>query len=696
MPMNSSEAHQKITAAHLSRMAYLYVRQSTLRQVFENTESTQRQYGLRERAVALGWPLDRIIVIDSDLGQSGASAADREGFQRLVTEVSLGRVGIVLGLEVSRLARNNTDWHRLLELCALSETLILDEDGLYDPAHFNDRLLLGLKGTMSEAELHVLKARLRGGILSRARRGELKQMVPVGLVHDARDCVILDPDAQVQAAVRLFFETFRRTGSCLAVVKEFCAKELLFPRRIRTGAHKGELVWAELLHCRARQIIHNPRYAGAFVFGRTKHRRLPSGKYSSRQVPSAEWILLRDMHPGYISWEEYLSNLERVKGNALAWSSERHHGPAREGPALLQGLVICGACGERMSVRYHRHRSAEIPTYWCGRRPMHRGEIGLCQTIHGGALDAAIGDILIEMMTPLSIEVALGVQQELASRQEEADRLRRQHVERAKYEAELAQRRFLKVDPENRLVADVLEADWNAKLRAVAAAQEAYEKAAAADVNVVNDTERAQLLALASDFPRLWRDPRTQMKDKKRMLRLLIEDVTLTKGDSVHIDIRFVGGATRSLDLPLPKSCVVLRTTDAAVVQEIDRLIDTYTDKEIADLLNERGVRTVVTTPWTAARIGRLRHIYQLTDRRTRLLAQGLLTPEDVASRYDVVVSTVHLWRRRGLLRAHPVNDRGDFLYEIPPEDLPAKFAHKREYQLDPATSSTHNARGAV
>jgi hypothetical protein len=344
-----------------------------------------------------------------------------------------------------------------------------------------------------------------------------------------------------------------------------------------------------------------------------------------------------------------------------------------------------------MSVRYHSHRNAEIPTYWCGRRPMHRGEIGLCQTIHGGALDAAIGDIVVEAMTPLAIEVALGVQQELASRQEEADRLRRQHVERAKYEAELAQRRFLKVDPDNRLVADVLEADWNAKLRAVAAAQEAYENAAAADVGAVSDAERAELMALASDFPRLWRDPRTQMRDKKRMLRLLIEDVTLTKGDAVHADIRFVGGATRSLELPLPKTCVVLRTTDAAVVQEIDQLVDTYTDKEIADLLNERGVRSVVTTPWTAARIGRLRHTYRLPDRRTRLLAQGMLTPENVASRYGVVVSTVHLWRRRGLLRAHPVNDRGDFLYEIPPEDLPAKFAHKPVYQTDPTTSSSRS-----
>ncbi len=687
----NGEAHQKITTAHLSRLAYLYVRQSTLRQVFENTESTQRQYALRERAVALGWPLDRIVVIDSDLGQSGASASDREGFQRLVTEVSLGRVGIVLGLEVSRLARNNTDWHRLLELCALSDTLILDEDGLYDPAHFNDRLLLGLKGTMSEAELHVLKARLRGGILSRARRGELKQMVPVGFVFDAHDRVILDPDAQVQAAVRLFFETFKRAGSCLAVVKEFNEKDLLFPRRLRSGAHKGELVWTELLHCRGRQIIHNPRYAGAFVFGRTKQRRLPNGKYSNRHVPSEEWILLRDVHPGYISWEEYQANIAQVKGNALAWSTERHRGPAREGTALLQGLVICGSCGERMSVRYHSHHNQEIPTYWCGRRQLQRGEKSLCQTVHGGALDAAITGLVIEAMTPLAIEVALGVQQELANRQEEADRLRRQHVERAKYEAELAQRRFLRVDPDNRLVADALEADWNQKLRAVAAAQEAYQRAAANDVSVVSDAERAGLVALATDFPRLWHDPRTQMKDKKRMLRMLIEDVTLTKGDTLHVDIRFAGGATRSLDLPLPKSCVQLRTTDAAVVEEIDHLIDTYTDKEIAELLNERGVRTVVPTPWTPARIGRLRHSYQLTDRRTRLLAQGLLTPEDVAARYSVVVSTVHLWRRRGLLRAHPVNDRGDFLYEIPPEDLPAKCAHKRDYQVDPVSSASRN-----
>lgn len=692
----SHEPHHKITMSHLKRGAYVYVRQSTLRQVLENTESTTRQYALRERAVALGWPVERVVVIDSDLGQSGASAADRAGFQRLVTEVSLGRAGIVLGLEVSRLARNSMDWHRLLELCALADTLILDEDGLYDPAHFNDRLLLGLKGTMSEAELHVLRARLRGGILSRAKRGELKQMVPVGFVYDAADRVLLDPDAQVQQTLRHFFATFQRTGSCLSTVKLFRAEQLPFPRRVRSGPQKGELVWGELLHCRALQIIHNPRYAGAFVFGRRQQRHGPDGKIHWRSLPREEWILIPDAHEGYITWAEYEEHAQRMKANAASWSTDRRQGPAREGTALLQGLVICGSCGERMTVRYHSYHARPVPTYWCGRRAMHKGERGLCQTIHGGSLDAAIGDVVIDAMTPLAIEVALAVQQELVTRHEEADRLRRHDVERARYEADLAERRFRKVDPDHRLVADALEADWNAKLRTLALAQETYTQATITDDHVVTDAERAALLALTTDFPRLWCAPSTSMKEKKRMLRLLVADVTLTKGAVLHADIRFTGGATRSLDIPLPKSCAELRTTDADVIREIDQLIDTYTDAEIADVLNERGVRTVVPTPWSATRISRLRHTYGLSDRRTRLLAHGLLTPSAVASRYGVSLGTVHLWRRRGLLRAHPVNDKGDYLYEIPPDDLPAKSVHKRDYHIESLTCPSPNARGAV
>lgn len=303
--MLTADAHQKVTAAHLKRNAYLYVRQSTLRQVFENSESTKRQYALRDRAVALGWPLNRIIIIDSDLGQSGASAVDREGFQRLVAEVGIGKAGIVLGLEVSRLARNSTDWHRLLEICALTDTLILDEDGVYNPAHFNDRLLLGLKGTMSEAELHVLRARLQGGILNKARRGELKSPLPVGFAYDAEDRVILDPDKQVQQTLRFFFETFHRTGSACAVVKEFRQQALLFPRRLKKGPHKGDLLWAEMEHSQVLRVLHNPRYAGAFIYGRTRTRKKPDGKESWSKLPREQWVLVPGMHAGYITWEEY-------------------------------------------------------------------------------------------------------------------------------------------------------------------------------------------------------------------------------------------------------------------------------------------------------------------------------------------------------------------------------------------------------
>jgi DNA invertase Pin-like site-specific DNA recombinase len=288
----TSETHQKVTASHLKRDAYLYVRQSTLRQVFENTESTKRQYALRERAVALGWPLERIHVVDSDLGQSGASAVDREGFQKLVGEVGMGRAGIVLGLEVSRLARNCMDWHRLLEICALTDTLILDEDGIYDPAHFNDRLLLGLKGTMSEAELHVLRARLRGGILSKARRGELMIPPPVGLVYNSEGELTLDPDQQVQQSLRLLFETFRRTGSAMATVKAFRQQTLLFPRRLRAGPHQGELVWMELRHSQTLRILHNPRYAGAFVFGRSRTQKKVDGGVRLLWLPRDQWDTL--------------------------------------------------------------------------------------------------------------------------------------------------------------------------------------------------------------------------------------------------------------------------------------------------------------------------------------------------------------------------------------------------------------------
>jgi DNA invertase Pin-like site-specific DNA recombinase len=361
--ITSLAAPSKVTAAHLSRPALLYVRQSTLKQVIHNTESALRQYDLRGRAIALGWAADQVTVIDIDQGRSGASSADREGFQHMVAEVSLGRAGIVLGLECSRLARNSADWHQLLELCAMTGTLICDEDGLYDPLDFNDRLVLGMKGQMSEAELHFIKARLRGGVLSKARRGELIVPLPVGFAYDAAWRVIPDPDAAIRGAVARLFSLFGQTRSATAVVRAFRAEGLTFPWRHRAGPRKGELDWKPLSHHVVLRILHNPRYAGAFTFGRRRDPVLPGGRHRSVKVPREEWIsFIPGAHPGYITMDQHDANVATLAANSAARGRDRASGPPREGSALLQGIIICGKCGARMTVRYHRRRGAEWPT----------------------------------------------------------------------------------------------------------------------------------------------------------------------------------------------------------------------------------------------------------------------------------------------------------------------------------------------
>lgn len=664
--MQRETAHT-VTPAHLARQAYLYVRQSTLRQVVENTESTQRQYALRERAVALGWAIERVVVIDSDLGQSGADS-DREGFQRLVAAVGLGEVGIVLGLEVSRLARSSSDWHRLLEICALSETLICDEDGLYDPGHFNDRLLLGLKGTMSEAELHVLKARLLGGQRAKASRGELELKLPIGLVTDPTGKVVLDPDAGVQEAVRTFFATFRRTGSATGTVRAFREQGLLFPRRLASGPHQGELVWGELHHSRALRVLKNPRYAGAFAYGRSRGRRSADGRAWRQPLPREEWhTLILDAHPGYIGWAEHEANLARLRENAQANGADRRKSPPREGPALLQGLVLCGRCGERMTVRYEASQSRPVPIYVCQKRSIEEAR-PLCQRIVGRDVDGAIGELLVETVSPLALEAALAVQAELETRAAEADRLRGAQVERARYEAELAQRRYLRVDPGNRLVADSLEADWDAKLRALAGAQDEYERRREADGAVLTEERRAAILALAGDFPRLWADPATPQRERKRMVRLLIEDVTLLRTEAIAVHVRFRGGATRSLTLPLPLGAPDLRRTDPAVVAEIDRLLDEHTDAEVAEILNAGTLRPGVAGRFNGCIVVHLRQKHGLDDRFTRLRRRGLLTLDETARLLGAHPSTVKGWAREGRIPSVILNDKGERLYERPVE----------------------------
>jgi DNA invertase Pin-like site-specific DNA recombinase len=667
------DAHQKVKASHLKRSAYLYVRQSTLRQVLENTESTQRQYALRQQAVALGWPLDRVIVIDTDLGQSGASAADREGFQRLVTEVSLGRAGIVLGLEVSRLARNSMDWHRLLEISALTDTLILDEDGVYDPAHFNDRLLLGLKGTMSEAELHVLRARLQGGIRNKARRGELFVRPAMGFVYNAEGNLVMDPDQQVQQSVRVLFETFRRTGSAMATVKFFAEQGLQFPRRVHTGANQGDTVWAGLEHSRVLRILHNPRYTGAFVYGRTHSRKTVDGDCVIERVPQPEWeVLIRDKHAGYIDWDEYERNQRRLQDNCQAYGKDRRKSPPREGPALLQGLLICGCCGKRMTVRYHSRRGRLHPDYVCQREGIEHGE-PICQHLPGSSIDETVGNLLVEAITPMTLEVALSVQQELQSRLEEAGRLRQQQVERSRYEAELARRRYLRVDPDNRLVAGSLEAEWNEKLKMLAEAQELCERQREQDQRVVNDQQRAAILALASSFPQLWHDPATPDRERKRMVRLLLEDVTLIRGENITLHLRFKGGAHRTIPLPLPLRSWEQRQTSQEAVAEIDRLLDIHTYPEIATQLNQRGLSSGEGKPFTARIVARIQRSYQLTPRYDRLRKAGMLTVEEMAAVLGIGPQRVKIWNRHGLIRGHAYNAKNDCLYEHPGDNPPRK-----------------------
>ena len=689
-----NEVHPKVTTGHLSRDAYLYVRQSTVRQVCENTESTRRQYALRERAVALGWPTDRVVVIDTDLGESGADR-DRDGFQRLVAEVGMGHAGIVLGLEVSRLARNSIDWHRLLEICALSDTLILDEDGVYDPADFNDRLVLGLKGTMSEAELHMLRSRLRGGLLNQARRGALKLMLPVGLVYDPLDRVVLDPDAQVQRSIRMLFDTFARTGSAGATVRYFRSEGLNVPQRSLRGADKGQLRWQPLTYPYILGMLHNPRYAGAYAYGRRSSQRRPDGSVRSERLPIREWtVLLHDAHPGYITWERFEAHQQQLRDNSHA---RGRRGPPREGTALLQGLALCGVCGRKMSVRYRLRRDRRVPDYVCpGDIPQSASR--QCQSMAGGGIDRAIGKLLVELMTPVTLTMALKVQDELAARAEEADAWRAQAVERARGEEELARRRFMSTHPDHRLVADALEADWNAKLRALDDARRELEKRRAADPAGLDDAQRKRILELATDFPRLWKDPATPDRERKRMARLLIEDVTITRSTDIVLGVRLRGGPTRELRLDPELPAWKRYRTPEAVVAMIDRLLDDHTDSQIADLLNEAGMHTGRRATFRPRHVYSIRRAYGLTPLHDRLRARGLLTLHETAAILDISTATVKRWHRHGLLQGHRFNDKNEMLYEPPSGEQPPvkqqgrKLTNQSPRTHVPAPSSTSGA----
>jgi hypothetical protein len=437
-----------------------------------------------------------------------------------------------------------------------------------------------------------------------------------------------------------------------------------FPRRIRKGVNKGELHWGQAAHSRILQVLHNPRYAGAFVYGRLRTRLLPDGKHSTRKVPQSEWqFVIPHVHVGYISWEQFESNQKRLAENASGFGGARKAGPAREGPALLQGRVICGLCGERMSLRYGMAYHQVAPTYVCQEASLRRAE-KVCQRVPGAVVDQAVSDLLLELMQPLTLEVALAVQQEVEARITETDTLRRKHVERAQYEAELARRRYMSVDPANRLVADSLEAEWNNKLHTLAEAQAQYEQQTQKQRLLIDSQTREQLLSLAADFPKIWNDPCVEPRERKRILRLLIEDVTLINGEKIQIQVRLRGGATRSLSVAKPLPIAQIRKTKPEVVAEIDKLLDQHCDREVAEILNQQGRRTWQNAPFNLKKIAHIRQAFNLQCRYNRLRAKGLLTAKEMSVLHGVTTSTINLWAREGRLRKHRYDNARRCLYE--------------------------------
>jgi DNA invertase Pin-like site-specific DNA recombinase len=507
----------------------------------------------------------------------------------------------------------------------------------------------------------------------------LASPLPVGFVYDDQDQVQLDPDAQVQQAVRLLFATFRRTGTALATVKYFHSEGLLFPRRLRTGPRQGELIWGALGHSRTLELLHNPRYAGAFFYGRCRSRARPEGGHQVRALAREDWLaLVPNAHVGYITWEEYEDNERRLRACAQAYGHDRRKSPPREGPALLQGLVVCGVCGERMTVRYHERQGVQYPDYICQKVKIEQAGPA-CQHLSGQAIDAAVAQLLLETLTPLSVEVALAVQQEIAARQADAEHLRAKQVERAQYDADLARQRYLRVDPNNRLVADSLEADWNAALRALEQAQTERERQRQQDQLRVDDEVRARVLALTTDFPRVWQAPQTTDRDRKRMVRLLVEDVTLIKTPHhVTVQVRFRGGRITPLTLPAAQRSWQTWQTAPEIVAQIDQLLDDYTDREVAEILTERGLRAGKGTPFRARLVANIRREYGLQSRYDRLRAAGLLTAAELAPRLGVSRATVNHWRQSGLLRGHAYTDKPEYLYEPPAADAPTKHLGKK------------------
>lgn len=650
--------NDKVRATHLERRAVVYLRQSTLRQVHEHRESTARQYALRQRALELGWPPERIEIIDEDMGQSGTNADRRAGFQRMAEEVAHGRVGIIFSLEVSRLARSSADWHRLLDLCGLADVLLADEQAVYTPRDYNDRLLLGLKGTMSEAELYWMRLRLQGGRLSKARRGALHLTPPVGYEwEEATSRFRFDPDEGVQRAVRLVFERFRLEGSAYAVLRYFMKNGLKLPMR-EPGTHQLRQVpprYTLLL-----SMLHNPTYAGAYVFGRNeRHMALVDGqvrRQRSTRLPQEAWkVCLKNHHPAYISWEEYMANQKKLATNHPSYQQPDQRGAAREGSALLQGLVLCGRCGHRMQTSY---RESARPYYECRRLT----DKGICWTVSAKGVDEAVARLFLETVQPPEIELGLAVTREVERQAQEVERQWRLRLERARYEAQLAERRYKAVDPDNRVVARTLEREWNEKLGELEALEREHQQVLRREKVELTSQDRARLLALAKDLSYVWHARSTTNAERKNLLRILVREVVLSPVDvperGIHIQLLWQTGTCSELSIARRPSSE--RATSAEVIKLIGTLAKERSDREVAAELNRRGLLSGVKRAWDKEAVRWVRKRYgirrqpagrQGRPRQPERRADGLYSMHGVAALLGVTEPVVRSWVEKGWLR---------------------------------------------
>ena len=648
----------KIQSDHQDRMAVVYVRQSSPQQVLEHRESAALQYGLRRQAIQWGWPSERVLIIDEDQGQTASSAAGRAGFQRLLAEVSLDHVGLVLGIEMSRLARSCKDWHQLLELCAVFGSLLADQDGLYDPREYNDRLLLGLKGTLSEAELHILRQRMYQGRLNKARRGELFSHPPIGYVRLPKRELTKDADQQVQAVVRLIFEQFARSGTINAVLKFLVKNRIDLPIRPCGGPNHGQLQWHRPNRQTLRNLLHHPIYAGAYTFGRRlidPRRKKPGRPGTGRTVASLEQcqVFLKDRCPAYISWSEYQANQRQIAENQ---AKGQKRGVPRNGSALLQGLVVCGHCGCRMQVQYGR---AGWPRYVCSRRAVEYGQ-PLCQSLAGTPVDTLVAQQVLAVLEPAALELSLSAAEDIQRQRTLIDQQWKQRLERAGYDSDRAARQYHAVEPENRLVGRELERQWEQRLLDQQRLQEDYDRFCSEQPARLTDAERDLVRTLSSDIPKLWHSTQTTAADRQAIVRYLIEKVTITVSDrDQHVDltIHWAGGFTSEQGLIRP----VARYEQLDNYPELlSRILDLKNQKKtsshIAEILNREGYRPPKRrSNFNAGMVRQLLH--RRIEATRRFKVDPALAPKknewwllDLVLHLDIPHPTLYSWLRRGWL----------------------------------------------